>query len=85
MVTSASMSNMRKFMSGLKVNLGTIEKITSLMDFVTIAYPGALETVPLALQPWGSKDTLMSMNSMKRNFGDTKKNIAKIHHTAVSI
>ena len=84
MVTSASMSNMRKFMSGLKVNLGTIEKITSLMDFVTIAYPGALETVPLALQLWGSKVSL-SINSMKRNFGDTKKNIAKIHHTALSI
>ena len=83
MVTSASMSNMKKFMSGLKVNLGTIEKITSLMDFVTIAYPGALETVPLALQLWGSKVPL-SINSMKRNFGDTK-NIAKIHHTALSI
>ena len=81
------MSNMRKFMNGLEleVNLGTIEKVTSLMDFVTIAYPGDQTTGPLALQPWGSKVPLMSINSMKRNFGDTTKNIAKIHHTAVSI
>ena len=77
------MSNMRKFMNGLEleVNLGTIEKVTSLMDFVTIAYPGDQTTGPLACKHWSPP----IVSSMKRNFGDTKKNIAKIHHTAVSI
>ena len=46
------MSNMRKFMNGLEleVNLGTIEKVTSLMDFVTIVYPGDQTTGPLACE-----------------------------------
>ena len=77
------MSNMRKFMNGLEleVNLGTIEKVTSLMDFVPIVYPGDQTTGPLACEQW----TPPIVRSMKTNFGGMKKNIAKIHHTAVSI
>ena len=77
------MSNIRKFMNGLEleVNLGTIEKVTSLMDFVTIAYPGDQTTAPSACKQWSP----LIGRSMKRNFGGMKKNIAKIHLTAVSI